>query len=72
MPNRFIIEDDDTYFVPSDSQCKTCIYRNKKYSEGYMNGACEKYPGKKEDHSDLKPNKILFFNQKCSFYKEEK
>ena len=71
MTNRFIADNDDVMIVPEDSQCKSCVYRNKSYSEGYRNGACSKYPGTKEDYSDLKPKDILFKNKKCEFYKKE-
>lgn len=64
MP-RFDNEELDLRIPNNGCPCKTCSYRMEG-PIGYRNAYCKKFP------NDLgKPNKILFQNAKCDFYKHE-
>ena len=69
--NRFIMDESDVYFPKDDIVCKTCKFRLKKYPGYYKFSVCDKYPNEKPDHSDMKPNSIVFKGENCEFYEKE-
>ena len=71
MSNRFIMEDDDVIFIPEDSQCKTCVYRDKSREDGWRLCSCEKYLYK-NGTVNIKPLKISRNIESCKFYKSDK
>lgn len=66
---RFIINDGDMHGPKDNIACKTCKFRIKKFEDGYKRASCEKYD---RSSGNRKPSKILYENQKCEFYKEDK
>lgn len=66
--DRFIINDGDLKGPNDEIVCKTCKYRLKTFEDGYKRCVCQKY--KDLDHD--KPSGILYENQKCEFYEEDK
>lgn len=66
--------------VPSYEKiiCRTCKYRDKskitfkgkEFDVGTTRDTCEKYTG--EAISKLKPYDVLFMNDICEFYEEDK